>query len=449
MAAARFALVVALAGAVLALPQAAGGRSAQQDCSTYVCMTISALGGGQPSGGSVVTVGFRNRAQVERSCPADCMQEFDPGSTAQLTARSNPGFAFAGWGGDCGSGTGTCAVRMTRPATVFASFAPSVPEIDPGPEPPPDLPDPVRSVGVDVTGNGTVTARLPARSTSGRSAGRQIVCGIRGFLCHGTAAGGTVTLRATAARGYAFAGWTGACSGRRATCSLRLSAGRAVGARFAPQGRGAAVAVAVRRPSLRVRWRASIGRGTLVVRGRVSAAARARLDVRRPGGGPLLTKRFALPGGAFARRFRVGPRLRRGATLLPGGFVVALTGRWSGGSLPLQIRTIAVASPPEGVVRRSFISAKEGAAPVRRLPATTTEAWANFQFETQPRPSLPLAVTWYEPGGRVLGTAPKSNRPVVVSSVRSLAGTPLTRGSWVAELRAGSRIVRRLNVPVG
>jgi Divergent InlB B-repeat domain len=452
------AIVVAITLALLALPQAGPGPAAepalaataqQPNCQVFVCLTITAPNSeAPPSGGSVVTIGVRNRVPVERACPAECVQEFDPASLVRVTARPNQGFAFAGFGGDC-TGTGECALRMTSARRVTASFVSTAPEIDPGPEPPPDLPEPVRTVAVDVAGNGTVTARVPGGRSPSASVAGQIRCGVRGFLCHATAAGGRVTLRATPAAGYLFAGWTGACGGRRVTCAVQLAGARAVGARFAPRGRGAAVAVAVRRPRLRVRWRASVGRGTLVVRGRVSAAARARLDVRRPGGGPLLTKRFALPGGAFARRFRVGPRLRRGATLLPGGFVVALTGRWSGGSLPLQIRTINVPSPPEGVVRRSFVSATEGGPPVVRLPATTTQASANFQFETQPRPALPLAVTWYEPNGRVLGTASKSNRPVIVSSVRSLVGTPLTRGSWVAELRAGARIVRRLNVRVG
>jgi Divergent InlB B-repeat domain len=446
--------------ALLAVPQAervpggarpAAASVAQQDCRAFVCVTISAPGSdAPPSGGSVRTRGSRAGAPVERTCPSDCVQEFDPGSSVAFTAEPGQGFAFAGWGGDCGSGSGTCAIRLTTPAArhVTASFVQSEPEIDAGPEPPSDLPEPEQSIAVDVAGNGTVTARMPAGRATAARTGR-IACGVRGFLCHTTTVGGRIRLEARAAAGYAFAGWTGACAGARASCSLGLATDRAVGARFTPGGGRAAVAVDVRRPRLRVQWRASIGRGTLVVRGRVSVAARARLDVRRPGGGPLLTRRFALPGGAFLRRFAIGPRLRGGATLLPGGFVVALTGRWAGGALPLQIRTLELPSPPEGVVRRSFVSATEGGPPVRGLPATATGAWANFHFETQPGPALPLTVTWYVPGGRVLGTVSKTNRPQVVSSVRVFGGPTLAKGSWVAELRAGTRIVQRLNVPVG
>ena len=48
----------------------------------------------------------------------------------------------------------------------------------------------------------------------------------------------------------------------------------------------------------------------------------------------------------------------------------------------------------------------------------------------------------------MLGTIKKSNRPSVFSFIRAPQGDSLPTGRWVAELRAGSKIVQRLLVTV-
>jgi uncharacterized repeat protein (TIGR02543 family) len=72
---------------------------------------------------------------------------------------------------------------------------------------------------VTKTGSGTVIS-----SPSG------INCG---STCSASYASGTsVTLTATAASGYSFSGWGGACSGTSATCTVSMTAARSVNATF-------------------------------------------------------------------------------------------------------------------------------------------------------------------------------------------------------------------------
>ena len=55
---------------------------------------------------------------------------------------------------------------------------------------------------------------------------------------------------------------------------------------------------------------------------------------------------------------------------------------------------------------------------------------------------------WYWPNGKLLGSIKKSNRPTVFSFIRVGATDSLPTGNWVAELRAGNKIVQRLLVRV-
>jgi hypothetical protein len=153
-----------------------------------------------------------------------------------------------------------------------------------------------------------------------------------------------------------------------------------------------------------------------------------------------------------AGRFRLALPLRRtvpprGAQLLPGGFVVSVTGSSHGLSLPFQLRPTVIPAPRAGVVRRAFASAAANGPGTARLPRAATEAWAHFRFATQPSVRLHLLVAWHDPNGRLVGSIAKSNRPEIVSFVKLPSGLP--SGRWIAELRAGKTVVSRLTVRIG
>src|SRR5262249_31760715 len=117
--------------------------------------------------------------------------------------------------------------------------------------------------------------------------------------------------------------------------------------------------------------------------------------------------------------------------------------------LPYQLRPVVVPAPAEGVVRQAFSSAIEDGPPSLRLPRGSKQAWAHFRFATQPASRLPLTGTSYMPSGKKLGTSKtKPNRPEVVNNIGVATGQ-LPPGAWVAELRAGTKVVKRLTVRVG
>jgi uncharacterized repeat protein (TIGR02543 family) len=112
------------------------------------------------------------------------------GTVVTVTATPSSGYTFAGWTGAC-TGTGTCIVTMNSDQTVGATF--------------------------------TTTDRV-LTTTAGTGG---LISPATGSYASGT----VVTVTATPNTGFAFAGWTGACSGTGA-CIVTMDADKTVGATF-------------------------------------------------------------------------------------------------------------------------------------------------------------------------------------------------------------------------
>ena len=134
------------------------------------------------------------------SCPSTCSAGFASGTPVTLTATPASGWIFSGWGGAC-SGNAGCTVTMNSPQSVSATFIQ------------------LFTLSVTVSGSGSVTSS-PAGVTCPST-------------CNASFTAGTaVTLTATPADGWGFAGWSGACSGF-GNCVVTMNAAQSVTATFA------------------------------------------------------------------------------------------------------------------------------------------------------------------------------------------------------------------------
>jgi hypothetical protein len=185
---------------------------------------IAAASAGR-SGSTTLTVTDRPRLAVVREgtgdgrvtsspagidCGTTCAATYDSGTVVTLTATPATGSTFDGWtGGGC-AGTGRCTITLTASTTVFARF--SVPRV-------------TLSVRREGAGSGTVTSSPPG-----------IDCGA---TCEASYDRGTVvTLTASPAAGSTFEGWTGGGCAGTGSCTITLTAGTTVSARFGILGIG-------------------------------------------------------------------------------------------------------------------------------------------------------------------------------------------------------------------
>ncbi len=171
-----------------------------QQSTTAYSLTLTRPGAGS---GSVSS----NPAGI--NCGLICSYPFSLSTSVTLTASPAAGSSFAGWSGSGCSGTSTCTVTMSAARAVNAAFT----LVPPG-----HFNLTLLKSG---TGRGTVTS-----SPAG------INCGAD---CSENLLGGTsVTLTARPAAGSAFVGWSGSgCSGT-SICTVTMSSGSAVDAKFMP-----------------------------------------------------------------------------------------------------------------------------------------------------------------------------------------------------------------------
>jgi Divergent InlB B-repeat domain len=163
---------------------------------TYV-LTVNEVGHGTVTG----TDGAINCTNGSGTCSAT----YGNGSSVTLNAAAAGGWTFTGWSGAC-SGGNPCNLVMASNLTATASFATAVPSY---------------TLTVNEAGQGTVT------STDGA-----INCINGSGTCSVVYSGGnSVSLNATAASGWTFTGWGGACSGRN-PCNLVMTSNLTTTAAF-------------------------------------------------------------------------------------------------------------------------------------------------------------------------------------------------------------------------
>ncbi|MDH4136049.1 MAG: dockerin type I domain-containing protein, partial [Anaerolineae bacterium] len=127
--------------------------------------------------------------------PAVGPHTYAQGQVVPVTATPNLGYIFSNWSGAC-TGSGACSVTMDADKTVTANFT--------------EVPTYVLTTAVNPSGGGTIN---PTAGT------------------HTYNTGEVVAVTATAATGYTFTSWSGACTGP-GTCSVTMDANKTVIANF-------------------------------------------------------------------------------------------------------------------------------------------------------------------------------------------------------------------------
>ena len=124
--------------------------------------------------------------------------QVESGTTVTLTAVAAAGSSFDGWTGDC-TGTDPCVIEVDSDAGVTATFT-----LDPVVE------TRTLTVSADGTGAGNVTSDPAGIDLDAGDASASFDEGTE------------VTLSASAAVGSSFDGWSGACEGQGASCTIHV-----------------------------------------------------------------------------------------------------------------------------------------------------------------------------------------------------------------------------------
>jgi len=134
------------------------------------------------------------------NCGGDCNEEYDAGTTVNLSASPSPGWEFESWSGACAGSAPTCAVSMTGDLLTTARF---------------------RRSSTTVTLTVQVVSEAAVGDTSVVVNGQ--TCDEGSTCTYQVPAGTQVTLGYNSGRYSTFDHWVGACAGFGTTCTLLLN----------------------------------------------------------------------------------------------------------------------------------------------------------------------------------------------------------------------------------
>jgi subtilisin family serine protease len=141
------------------------------------------------------------------ACDANCVRSYGLGTIVTLTAAPGYGTVLSSWSGVCKGRKLTCVVRMSAAKTVGATFT--------------TLPVFTMAYSKAGSGDGAIDMSVDDSVTTCNSS-----------CANAYPAGSAIRLTAHPAAGRTFSGWSGACRGRKTTCTLKLRSAASVTATF-------------------------------------------------------------------------------------------------------------------------------------------------------------------------------------------------------------------------
>jgi HYR domain len=266
------------------------------------------------------------------------------------------------------------------------------------------------SLVIERQGNGTVTS-----SPAGIECGADCIAKF--------APGTKIILHIKADPGFKLGNGKGTCA---TVCRVSLHSNREVTFRFTPLRQQVPLSLtrlAVSGPS------ASTHSPQLHVSGHVGAPMSVSLRLEPiSSDSPALSRTLALGKGHFAHTLGLP------ATLMPGSYVLAVSGRSTAGPVASFDRRITIAAPRLGILQRDWITPVRDGKPESPIHGVR-KLWAYFRFETPPSQTTKLEVTWYAPSGK----ASTSKTPAAVIETFAEAAKKLPDGTWRCVLSADGK----------
>lgn len=159
--------------------------------------------------------------------------------------------------------------------------------------------------------------------------------------------------------------------------------------------------------------------------------------VRRSGPAAVGMLRSAALRLELAKAGAVTRRLTLPRTLAPGAYAISVGGDAVAG----RPGTVTIAAPPQGILRRAFISSRRNGTAAAVFPRTTRQLYCTFDLAVLPArgPARALTTSWRVPGGTLERVGKPRTRRVSGVVVRSGAAFP--PGRYACTLRSGSIVV--------
>ena len=179
-------------------------------------------------------------------------------------------------------------------------------------------------------------------------------------------------------------------------------------------------------------------RASLVINGTATGAGSLTVSlVRRSGPAAVGLLRSADLRLDLARRGAVSRRLTLPRTLAPGTYAISI----GGAPVTGRFGRFTIAAPPQGILRRAFVSSLPNGPVATVFPRTTRQLYCTFDMAVLPAKgrNRVLTTSWRVPG-RTLGrvSKPRTRR---VSGVVARSGQLFPVGRYTCTLRSGTIVV--------